>query len=86
MNSAPYYHEIKEALDQKGCPFCRLQTESVDRYLDGVLWEMVTDPKLRGEVNESRGYCNRHAWMLMRAGGALGHRHHHAGCVACPAA
>ncbi|MCO6450614.1 MAG: hypothetical protein J5I90_07470 [Caldilineales bacterium] len=69
---SPYLHELHTAFSQSGCPICRLLADSVDHYLDSVLWEMVTDPKLRGELNEARGYCQKHGWMLVRPGGALG--------------
>jgi hypothetical protein len=33
---------------------------------------MVTDPAARSEINEARGYCRRHSWLLDRVGAALG--------------
>lgn len=68
----PYYHELKAALQEPGCPFCRLLARSADRYLDAVLWEMVNDSRLRSELNQARGYCQAHGWLLVRAGAALG--------------
>jgi hypothetical protein len=46
--------------------------QSADRYLDSVLWEMVTDPDARTEINRARGYCRQHGWLLNRVGAALG--------------
>ena len=68
----PYYHELKAALEEPGCPFCRLLTKSADRYLDAVLWEMVNDSRQRSELNQARGYCQVHGWLLVRNGAALG--------------
>jgi hypothetical protein len=68
----PYYHELKAALEEPGCPFCRLLTKSADRYLDAVLWEMVNDSRQRSELNEARGYCQAHGWLMVRNGAALG--------------
>jgi hypothetical protein len=72
LDAVPYYHDIREALGQPGCPFCRLLSRSADRYLDAVLWEMVNDSDVRAELNQARGYCQQHSWMLVRAGAALG--------------
>jgi hypothetical protein len=72
LDAVPYYHEIREAFGQPGCPFCRLLARSADRYLDAVLWEQVNDTTVRSELNQARGYCPQHGWMLVRAGAALG--------------
>jgi hypothetical protein len=68
----PYYRDLEVALGQAGCPVCRLLADSADRYLSGVLWEMVLDRIVRAEINEARGYCQQHAWLLDRVGAALG--------------
>lgn len=72
LDAVPFYHALREAFAQPGCPICRLLGDSADRLLDAVLWEMVNDPKLRAELNEARGYCPRHTWLLVREGAALG--------------
>jgi hypothetical protein len=72
LGAAPYYHEIREAFGQPGCPLCRLLARSADRYLDAVLWEQVNDIGVRSELNQARGYCPQHGWLLVRAGAALG--------------
>jgi hypothetical protein len=33
---------------------------------------MVLDRVVRAEINEARGYCQQHAWLLDRVGAALG--------------
>jgi hypothetical protein len=72
LDAVPYYHEIREALAQPGCPFCRMVARSEDRYLDAILWEQVNDPTTRAELNEARGYCQQHGWVLVRPGAAVG--------------
>jgi hypothetical protein len=72
LDAIPFYHEIREALGQPGCPLCRLLTRDADRQLDAVLWELVNDPDARTELNQARGYCQQHGWMLVRAGAAVG--------------
>jgi hypothetical protein len=72
LDAVPYYHEIREALAQPGCPFCRMLAHGEDRYLDAILWEQVNDPSTRAELNEARGYCQQHGWLLVRPGAAVG--------------
>ena len=72
LHAVPYYLDIQRALAEPGCAFCRLLAQSADRYLDTVLWEMVTDPDARTEINQARGYCRQHGWLLVRVGAALG--------------
>lgn len=72
MESIPYYQDILEAFGRPGCPICRLLAASTERYLDSVLWELVNDPGVREELNQARGYCRQHGWLLVRAGAALG--------------
>jgi len=40
--------------------------------MDGLIYEKVNDAGLRKAVRESRGFCERHAWDLVRHGAALG--------------
>ncbi len=72
FDAVPYYRDIYDALGLPGCPFCRLLTSKADRYLDAVLWELVNDPGVRSELNQARGYCQQHGWLLVRKGSALG--------------
>lgn len=60
------YYELLEAFREPGCPVCtRLEQLSL-RALDELLYEQVTDPVTRARLLASRGFCNRHAWMLPR--------------------
>jgi hypothetical protein len=72
LDAVPYYLDIREAFGQPGCPLCRLLARSADRYLDAILWEQVNDTTVRFELNQARGYCPQHGWLLLRAGAALG--------------
>jgi hypothetical protein len=71
MKSAGYY-DLRQALTEPGCALCRLLARVADNYIDGVLWELVNDPDIRRELNQARGYCQRHAWLLVRHGASLG--------------
>ena len=40
--------------------------------MDGLIYERVNDAGVRQAVRRSRGFCERHAWDLIRHGAALG--------------
>jgi hypothetical protein len=58
-------HDLIEALDQPGCPVCRLATEAVDAYLTSVCYEQVNDLDVRDELREAGGYCGAHAHRFL---------------------
>jgi len=67
------YYEVLEAVrDAKGCPLCRLEADSVHRYLDTLLYESVNDPGVRVDLVRAKGYCRRHAQKLARMGNVFG--------------
>jgi Family of unknown function (DUF6062) len=67
------YFELFEAFSGSGCALCRLALRDVDRFLDSLLYEHVTDPELQRKYRASRGLCNEHSWQLVRhKGNSLG--------------
>jgi len=67
----PYY-TLLESFEEKGCPICHLLVKSLERYLDGLLYDSVNDPKTRAVLRKSNGFCNNHAWRLKSLGDGLG--------------
>src|SRR6266851_5104367 len=63
--------EVREALDQGGCPVCRLALRSVGRWLASVAYEQVNDIKLRDRLRAARGFCNVHAHRWLREVGSV---------------
>jgi hypothetical protein len=63
-----------EACREQGCPVCRVQQRSVERYLDNQFYENVNNPKWRERLRTSLGFCHEHAWLAVnhRLGDALG--------------
>lgn len=60
-------------LAARGCPMCRAGGQSGRRYLDALLFESVTDPGIRAELESSLGFCDRHhRQMLTFPGERLG--------------
>jgi hypothetical protein len=60
------YYELLEAFREPGCPVCMRLEQVALRAMDELLYEQVTDPVTRARLLASRGFCNRHAWMLPR--------------------
>jgi hypothetical protein len=67
-------HKLLEASREQGCPVCRLEQRSVERYLDSQFYESVNSPAWRDRLRTSLGFCHEHAWLAVdrRLGDALG--------------
>ncbi len=63
--------EVREALDQGGCPVCRLALRSVGRWLTSVAYEQINDIELRDRLRAARGFCNVHAHRWLREVGSV---------------
>ncbi|MHB1355402.1 MAG: DUF6062 family protein [Anaerolineae bacterium] len=72
MSRTKGFYDLRDALALSGCPMCRVTRHAVDLYLDGLIYEKVNDPGIRSALREARGFCQRHAWGLVRHGAALG--------------
>ena len=59
------YFEVLEALQDQGCPVCRLGLRAVSRYLDALSYEGINDPGSRAELRAARGFCHWHAWQFV---------------------
>ncbi len=67
-----YHHDLREAFALPGCPFCRRLDNAANSQLDSMLWEMVNAPFVQETVQQARGFCHHHGWLLVRGGAALG--------------
>ena len=59
------YFELRDAAERPGCVVCRLVGRSVRRYLEILSFESVNDLGIRKQLRDGRGFCNRHAWLLL---------------------
>jgi hypothetical protein len=66
------YDVLRDALGEPGCAICRIAREAVQRYLDGLLYEDVTDVDLRARLRASHGFCREHAIQAAAVRDALG--------------
>ena len=73
MQSSTTFNLI-EACRKPGCPVCRLEQHSVERYLDNQFYENVNSAGFRENLRLSMGFCREHAWLAAdeRLGDALG--------------
>ena len=70
--SRAYYHDLREACAEGGCPLCSVVDRSAESYINALLWETVTDVDARRRVVASYGFCREHGWRLDRPGGVGG--------------
>jgi hypothetical protein len=67
------YFTVLEAFQRaKGCAMCELEARDMHRDLDNLLHENVNDVGVRGNLARSRGYCRRHAHVLLEFADGLG--------------
>jgi len=68
-------YNLLEACHKSGCPVCRLEQQSVERYLENQFYENVNHPPWRDRLRASHGFCHEHAWLGVkeRLGDALGY-------------
>lgn len=72
MSKGLAYYALRDALSEPGCAVCRLKATTIERYLDGLLWESINDPGTRHKIRQAQGFCHVHAWALARTGASLG--------------
>jgi len=63
-------HLLLEALDQPGCPLCRLAAQTVQRSLEALAYEQVTDVETQLAFRAALGLCALHAGQWLEQGGS----------------
>jgi len=58
--------EVRSALEQPGCPICRLALRAVGRFIWSLAYEQVNDPGVRAELRAAHGFCTVHAYRWLR--------------------
>mgnify|MGYP001485357594 CR=1 FL=1 len=67
------FYEMKESLSQAGCPVCLMTGEAMDSFIEGILYDKISDHGFRDALVKSRGFCPKHAWRLQAEGNPLAH-------------
>ena len=68
------FHDLVEACRQTGCPVCRLEARTLERYISNVFYASVNDIKTREYLRGHLGLCREHAQLTVdkNLGNALG--------------
>jgi len=68
------FHNLLEACQAPGCPICRLENVSVERYLKHIFYESVNNIQTREKLRGSLGFCREHTHLATdkNLGNALG--------------
>ncbi len=64
------YFDLLRDLPREGCAVCRGETRSAWRYIDGLLWEGVTDGGVRETTRGAHGFCRDHSLMAVSVASA----------------
>lgn len=73
------FSKLIEAMKHEGCPICRCILEETRRAMESFLVER--DASLNQQIEEDRGFCNRHSWELARCDDAFNGTHLFAGIL-----
>jgi hypothetical protein len=57
--------KLVEVMKLKGCPICRRAWQTSNETMEIFLWENVNDPRIRGDIIASYGFCNYHSRLLV---------------------
>jgi hypothetical protein len=55
---------LLDAMQQPGCPICRLFRQASRRAVESFLWENVNEPDVRQGIIDSYGFCSPHTRMM----------------------
>ena len=61
----PVYTDLLDAINQPGCPVCRLERSAVDGYLDNLFQTNLKDLEVSQCLRESLGLCCEHSWQML---------------------
>ncbi len=59
------YFALQKACEKPGCPLCIIIDERIDRYIDGMLFEHISDRTFRAQYRQAGGFCNEHSKTLL---------------------
>ncbi|MBO5137226.1 MAG: hypothetical protein J6B81_01830 [Spirochaetaceae bacterium] len=59
------YFALQKACEKDGCPVCRIIDERINRYIDGMLFEHISDRTFRAQYREAGGFCSVHSKTLL---------------------
>ena len=67
-----YFDLLESIRKAKVCALCEMRIRDVNKYIEDLLYENVNDSGIRAELVKARGFCRRHAEMLLNHKDGLG--------------
>jgi len=67
-----YFDMVEAFRKARICAFCEMEVRATHHYLDSLLYESVNDGGVRKELIRAKGYCHRHAHLLLAFGDGQG--------------
>lgn len=64
-----FYQELREMLQQSGCPICHVGRKVARSQIDALLYDSVTDRDSRAKLAASMGFCSAHSRELLTFSG-----------------
>lgn len=64
-----FYQELREMLQQPGCPICHVGRKVARSQIDALLYDSVTDRDSREKLAASMGFCSAHSRELLTFSG-----------------
>lgn len=59
------FFALEQACQKEGCPLCTIINERIYRYIDGMLFEHVSDRTFRAQYRAAGGFCTEHSGVLL---------------------
>lgn len=59
------FFALQKVCDKQGCPICNIVNERISRYIDGMLFEHISDRTFRRQYKEAGGFCEKHSKTLL---------------------
>ena len=59
------FFALQKTCEKPGCPICNIVNERITRYIDGMLFEHISDRTFRAQYREAGGFCKSHSKTLL---------------------
>ncbi len=59
------FFALEKACEKDGCPVCTIVRERIARYIDGMLFEHISDRSFRAQYRSAGGFCSVHSEVLL---------------------
>ena len=64
MPIASIAYELKDRLEEPGCPICQVAVHSAERFVKHLHWWLINDGSIRESLLRDWGYCPQHTQLV----------------------